>query len=1008
MPLGDWYGVTTDSAGRVLALDLPGNGLVGTIPSELGRLSKLTRLWLSGNELSGSIPAALGNLTALKDLDLSNNQFTGPIPRELGNLPKLTDLNLSRNQFNGSLPSELGNLANLTQLWLDNSLSQNLLTGPVPTAYASLSKLLEFSVGFTHLCAPSDEDFMAWYEAIPTVYGPLDPCTKPRLESATSVGVELLLEYGTELDTTSVPSPTDFEILVDGVSRSVTGVAVRGTVALLTLDSALAAGQAVTITYAPEDAPLRSPSLIEAGSLDAHPLPVLLLPLTVEFGAASYVAEEGGVSTAVTIRLSNLPGRQTVIPITASHTGGASAEDYSGVPATVSFASNETERTFDFSALADEADDDEDTVVLGLGNPLPALVVAGTTRTATVTIIDDPADIPGLSLSYGSAAYAVAEGGSVDVTVRLSAIPERLLEIPLTTVRGGGALAEDYSGVPASVTFAANETERTFTLSAAPDHSDDDGETVTLGFGSLLPQAVTLADPSSATVTIEDVPFVRAALRLLYEATDGPNWDNNTNWLSEEPLSQWHGLSGSADQLVISLSSNGLSGSIPPELGALDSLTFMDLARNRLSGSIPPELGLLANLDTLSLARNQLSGAIPRELWNLTGLRQLWLSGNEDLSGSIPSEAANLASLQHLYLRETSLAGPLPNRLTELTELSVLDFSETELCAPADAAFKTWASGISSFNGATCEVQVSTVLPQVWITAGPSPVAEGTAATFTLTRTGATKEALAVKVNVTEGGEMLAVNPPASVTFGVDESSAMLTAATEDDAVVEGASAVTAAIASGEGYSAAADAGSAQVSVEDNDAATFEVSFDAEAVAEGQAATLTVAIANGVTFAEDQAIALEFAGGTATKGTDYTVSSESLALAAGATSVQATVTAVDDTDPEGAETVAVAARHEGSAIGSASLTIEASDAVLPEISMAAGTSPVTEGAAATFTLTRTGPTAEGADGGGERDGARVDAGRESAGFGDLRHRREQRDADGCDRGRCGSGGRERR
>ena len=249
-------------------------------------------------------------------------------------------------------------------------------------------------------------------------------------------------------------------------------------------------------------------------------------------------------------------------------------------------------------------------------------------------------------------------------------------------------------------------------------------------------------------------------------------------------------------------------------------------------------------------------------------------------------------------------------------------------------------------------------MPQVRIAAGPNPVAEGAAATFILTRTGPTGEALTVAVSVTEGGAMLAANPPASVIFGTGEISATLTAATEDDAVVEEASAVTAAIASSEGYTAAADAGSAQVSVEDNDAATFEVSFEPEAIAEGQAATLTVEIANGVTFAEDQAIALDFAGGTAAKGTDYTLSAEALALAAGSTSVQATVTAVDDTDPEGAETVAVAARHEGAAIGSASMTIEASDAALPEISIAVGTSPVEEGAAATFILTRTGPATE--------------------------------------------------
>ena len=297
---------------------------------------------LSGNRLTGSIPAALGNLAALQDLDLSNNQFTGTVPREIGNLTNLRDLNLSRNRFEGSLPGELGNLANLTQLWLDNSLSWNLLTGPVPTAFANLSKLLEFSVGFTHLCATSDEDFVAWYEAIPTAYGLLEPCIKPRPVSATSVGLELHVEYDADLDTTSVPSPTDFEILVDGVSRSVTDVEVRRRVAVLTLASPLGGGSGrddrlhARRRSSPQSEPHRSgrawlPTRFQ--SLCCLWRWNLERPATRRRRAAF-----PRLSRFASVRCQ---GRQTVIPIIASLTGGTSAEDYSGVPATVTFASHE-------------------------------------------------------------------------------------------------------------------------------------------------------------------------------------------------------------------------------------------------------------------------------------------------------------------------------------------------------------------------------------------------------------------------------------------------------------------------------------------------------------------------------------------------------------------------------------------------------------------------------------------------------------------------------------------
>ena len=76
----------------------------------------------------------------------------------------------------------------------------------------------------------------------------------------------------------------------------------------------------------------------------------------------------------------------------------------------------------------------------------------------------------------------------------------------------------------------------------------------------------------------------------------------------------------------------------------------------------------------------------------------------------------------------------------------------------------------------------------------------------------------------------------------------------------------------------------------------------------GGSAMVTVEITNGVTFAEDQEIALSFAG-TATKGTDYTVALESLTLTAGQSSVATTVTTVQDRVDDDAETILITASH---------------------------------------------------------------------------------------------------
>ena len=128
----------------------------------------------------------------------------------------------------------------------------------------------------------------------------------------------------------------------------------------------------------------------------------------------------------------------------------------------------------------------------------------------TVTIRDD--DDPLVEVSFGDTAYDVDEGGTVDITLTLSADPERPVTIPVTATDQDGASAADYSGVPTNVTFASGETEKTVTIEATQDTDNDDGESVKLGFGT-LPDRVTAGTTSEATVSItdDDVPEVKVS-----------------------------------------------------------------------------------------------------------------------------------------------------------------------------------------------------------------------------------------------------------------------------------------------------------------------------------------------------------------------------------------------------------------------------------------------------------------------------------------------------------------
>ena len=67
-------------------------GIDGTIPTELGLLTRLTSLVLTETRLTGTIPSELGLLTKLRVLQLEKNQLTGTLPTQLKNIPNLIEL----------------------------------------------------------------------------------------------------------------------------------------------------------------------------------------------------------------------------------------------------------------------------------------------------------------------------------------------------------------------------------------------------------------------------------------------------------------------------------------------------------------------------------------------------------------------------------------------------------------------------------------------------------------------------------------------------------------------------------------------------------------------------------------------------------------------------------------------------------------------------------------------------------------------------------------------------
>ena len=174
----------------------------------------------------------------------------------------------------------------------------------------------------------------------------------------------------------------------------------------------------------------------------------------------------------------------------------------------------------------------------------------------------------------------------------------------------------------------------------------------------------------------------------LYNATDGDNWVNHTNWGSND-VDSWYGvivdpLSGRV--IALDLALNGLDGEFPPSWIGLQALQFLQLSSNALRGELPEYIGDLQSLTFLQVGFNILEGPLPDSLGNLTLLENLFLGGNQ-FSGPLPAGIGNLLQLEVLDVFSDSfdaggrLTGPLPD-LSGLTRLRRIGLDANRLEGP--------------------------------------------------------------------------------------------------------------------------------------------------------------------------------------------------------------------------------------------------------------------------------------------------------------------------------------
>ena len=427
----------------------------------------------------------------------------------------------------------------------------------------------------------------------------------PMQVSASVHGMSLVLVYDEPLDPASMPATGAYTVTATvgatTTNPAVSEVSIYGIWVTLTLDAAPAAGATVTLAYAP---PASNPVQDEAGN-DAPAFSGQKVN-----GAAGNTAATGAPTITGTAQVG-----QT---LTAGTTAIMDADGLTSVSYTYQWIRVATDNT--------------ETNISSATASTYMLVAAdqGTTVKVTVSFTDD-ANNPETLTSAATAAVSAAPNtpatGAPTIT-GTAQVGQTLTAVTTGIADADGLTSPTYTyqwirvdGTEADIA-AANSS--TYTLVDA-----DLGKTlkVRVSFTDDASNSETLTSAATATVGAagNTAATDRAALVALYNATSGPNWTINTNWLTTAALSEWYGVTTDVDGRV----------------------THVYLAQNELNGELPVELGDLTNLQILYLSQNMLSGAIPAALGDLTSLQQLDISQN-GLSGEIPAALGDLSSLQIL------------------------------------------------------------------------------------------------------------------------------------------------------------------------------------------------------------------------------------------------------------------------------------------------------------------------------------------------------------------------
>jgi Leucine-rich repeat (LRR) protein len=645
-PITTWYGINVSSSNGLIYLSLYDNNLIGSLPEEFGNLSIFYLIQLSNNPgLTGEIPTSIGQLTNLQYLYLENNKLTGNIPAEIKNCGKLRYFYFNRNEIK-NLPPDLTGL----DLYGANTSNNKLEFDDIITWIGKVR------YGFTY----SPQKKYGEVESKPLIIG--NSLTFNGL--AGGDGNIYQWYQNNEI----MPGQTGSELVFETLTAADEG----------TYECRVTNPAAPNLTLISEPK-----SLYDASNLDAYEPDNYFVDAQEITGAdyqqrSLFPAGDRDIAwfeitqpSQVKIWMSNgsWGSRQLSVYATDTTTVLASGSDYAtlfviepGIYYAKAWSQN--------SEVISEYFLDIEITPVTIDQYEPD----NTWEEAKQIYPFFPQDDHNLK-PFNDVDYVKIQIADAPRLITVDVYNEtqcRNFNLWLYDTDGTSELAFSSSGAKncgARVQYNIPSNGTYYIKTKVPWQEMYDYYTISVTTDGQPPVVKCNAQDSLALVAI-------------YNATNGPNWGNKTNWLTGN-VQTWYGVTMNMDGRVtgLNLAANRLNGYVPAEIGNITELKKLILGNSRYVTNyyssntlnqqpLPQTLANLTKLEILALDQLWMYNELPDIFSGMTGLRELYINNNYFSNQSLPVGIASCSNLGILYIYNNNFYD-LPD-LTGLSKLSNL------------------------------------------------------------------------------------------------------------------------------------------------------------------------------------------------------------------------------------------------------------------------------------------------------------------------------------------------